>query len=308
MLTSFFGKSNPVNYLLLGIFIFLGCLVTLLHGLPEVFSWSFALRSIVVIVLCIFSMLLVDFIIRKNGLTRSNTYGILFFSCFLVMFPAVFSEVDILLANVFLLLATRRILSLKSEKNTEKKVLDATLWITIGAFFYFYAILFFAVLIIAILRKKHTTYKHTLIPLVGFFGVFIVVTAYKYLWDDSFDWYFSWRKSISFDFSIYNSASILIPTTVLLTLMVWTGVYRVISFSSVSKKERPNYLLMVFMAGVAIVMALASPVKTGAEVLFLLAPAAIIITNYIEHLKEFWFKELLVALTVLLPVVLFFFL
>ncbi|MAP54398.1 DUF6427 family protein [Altibacter sp.] len=306
MLTSFFGKSNPVNYLLLAIFIFLGFLVTLLHGLPEVFSWSFAMRSVVAIILCIFSMLLVDFIIRKNGLTRSNTYGILFFSCFLVMFPAVFSEVDILLANVFLLLGTRRILSLKSEKNTEKKVLDATLWITIAAFFYFYAILFFAVLVIAILRKKHTTYKHTLIPLVGFFGVFVVVTAYKYLSEDSFDWYFSWRKGISLDFSKYNSAAILIPTTVLLTLMVWTGVHRVLSFSSVSKKERPNYLLMVFMAGIAMVMALASPVKTGAEVLFLLAPSAIIITNYIENLKEFWFKELLVALTILLPIVLVF--
>lgn len=306
MLTSFFGKSNPVNYLLLGIFIFLGYVIATYQVVLESFSILGLGEHIIVAGACVFSMLLVDFIIRKNALTRSNTFGIYLFSCFLLMFPVIFSEKSIVLSNIFLLLALRRILSLKSEKNIEKKVLDASIWIAVAMFFYFYAWLFFGVLFIAILRKKHTTYKHLLIPFAGLLGVFVISTAYHFIRYDSFDWFLEMRTIPGMDFSAYHSKGILIPLTVVVTLLVWTGIYRVFMLSAISKKDKPNYLLLLFVAGVCLLLIVFSPEKKGGELLFLLAPTAIITANFIENSKEFWFKEMVLWLSVVLPVILWF--
>jgi hypothetical protein len=306
MLTSFFGKSNPVNYLLLGIFIFLGYTIGSYQDFLKEFSIITLAEHILGIGICIISMLLVDFIIRKNALTKANTFGILLFSCFLLMFPIIFSELDILLSNIFLLFALRRILSLKSEKNLEKKVLDASIWIAVAMFFYFYACLFFGILFIAILRKKHTTYKHLLIPFVGLAGVFTLATSYHFMVYDSFDWFLHMEKTPGLDYSTYNSAGILIPLTVVATLLVWTGVHRIFTLSSVSKKDKPNYLLLMVIASVSIVLVLTSPDKKGGEIIFLLAPTAIIVAGYIESSKEFWFKEMVLWLTLLLPILLIF--
>ncbi|PKA82903.1 hypothetical protein ATE92_1043 [Ulvibacter sp. MAR_2010_11] len=306
MLTSFFGKSNPVNYLILGIFIGLGYIIAIFTGPPIEFSLQNIVAYIFGLGLCVFTMLLVDFIIRKNDLTKPNTFGILFFSCFLIMLPIIFFDRNILLSNAFLLLALRRILSLKSEKNPEKKVLDASLWISIAAFFYVYSLLFFAVLFLAILRKKHTTYKHLLIPFVGFFGVFAIATAYNYVVFGSFNWFFEFDALINFDFSAYNSVALLIPLTILVTLIIWTSIHRLYKLASVAKKDRPNYLLMLIITAAAVLMVLASPQRTGAELLFLVSPLAIIAANYVESISEFWFKEVLLWLVVLLPGILFF--
>lgn len=306
MLTSFFGKSNPVNFLILGIFIFIGYVLGILFGAPIKFSGMWLAEHLFFIAVCVFSMLLVDFIIRKNDLTKSNTFGILFFSCFLVMLPVIFFEKNILLANIFLLLALRRVLSLKSEKNTEKKILDASLWITIASFFYFYCLLFFIVLFLAVLRKKHTRYKHLLIPFVGFLAVLIIVTAYHFFVYDSLNWFFELQMIIDTDFSAYHTAKILIPATIIVTFIIWTGIYRIFKLSSIPKKDKPNYLLMLVVTIISIFIVVSSPQKTGGELLFLLAPTAIITSNYIENIKEFWFRELLLLLVVLLPIVLLF--
>jgi hypothetical protein len=306
MLTSFFGKSNPVNFLILGILIFTGYVLAVLNGHWSELAGLKIAEYFVLVAICIFSMLLLDFIIRKNDLTKSNTYGVLFFSLFLLVLPVIFFDKNILLSNMFLLLALRRILSLKSEKNPEKKVLDATIWISLAAFFYVFALFFFIVLLMSILRKSHTTYKHLLIPFVGFLGILICMTAFQFLMFDSFDWFKDINASISLDFSVYNSLPILIPATIIITLIIWTSVYRIFKFSSVSKKDRPNYLLMLIITGTSIMMVLSSPEKTGAELLFLLAPTAIIAANYIENLNEFWFKEIVLWTVAILPLLMFF--
>ena len=316
MLTSFFGKSNPVNFLILGAFIIVGYLLGAIWGSPNIFTPFSLLNHGFFMVLCVLSMLLLDFIIRKNHLTKNNTFAILFFSCFLVMLPVIFLHHKILLANAFLLLAIRRIMSLRNDKNSSKKILDASIWITVASLFYFWSLLFFIPLFIAVIQKPNTNYKQMLIPFTGFVAVLIINTALQLLVSDSFLWFAKWQDVISFDFSKYNSASVLIPVTLLFTFFIWAGIYRISKLSMVPLKERPNYLLLLYLSITALFVALAGPEKTGAEILFLLAPVSIIATNYIENFEteryvekdvaEFWFKEILLWLVVILPFVFLF--
>jgi len=305
MLTSFFGKSNPINFIIAGVYICIGYVFAISSDILELLALPIIAQHFFFLVISFFSMLLLDFIIKKNKLTKGNTFGILFFTCFMVMLPAVFLNHSFLISNILILLALRRILSLDSEKNSEKKILDATIWITLASFFYFYSLLLFAVLFIAILKKPYTHYKLVLIPVVGFMGVFLLAIAVHFLIDDSFQWFFEWKTPISFDFSAYNKKSIVIPVAVIITLLIWTGTTRLLSITKLSKKERPRFLMQLFILGITICMILASSIKTGAELIFMFAPTAIIVSNYIEILKEFWFREFILWLVVLVPILVF---
>ena len=157
MLTSFFGKSRPINYLILGIFIFAGYLMSVFSGDLANAAVTLVVEHFFFIGVSVFLMFLLDFLIRKNNLTRNNTYGILFLSCFLVALPEIFQERNILIANIFILLSLRKILSFRNNKNIEKKILDATVWIMMASFFYFWSLLFFFVLYVALVRKPDQT-------------------------------------------------------------------------------------------------------------------------------------------------------
>ncbi len=316
MLTSFFGKSNPVNYLILGAFIIVGYLLGAISWSSIVLTPILLLKHGFYIVLSVLIMLLLDFIIRKNHLTKNNTFAILLFTCFLVMLPVIFLQHTILLSNAFLLLALRRIMSLRNDKNSSKKILDSSIWITVASLFYFGSLLFFIPLFIAIIQKPNTNYKQILIPFTGFLTVFIINTAYQLLVNDSLFWITNWQETVSFDFSEYHSASILVPITVILAFYVWAGVYRLLKISVIPLKERPNYLLLLYLSITALFVALAAPEKTGAEIFFIIAPVAIIVTNYIEKFEtertfekdvaEFWFKEIMLWLVVVLPFIFLF--
>jgi len=306
MLTSFFGKSNPVNYLIAGIFISLGYLLRAILLKDIEITFTIFAEHLLFLSLSVFTMLLLDFVIRKNLLTKSNTYGIFLFTCFLITLPAIFSERNITIATIFFLLAFRRILSLRSDRNTEKKILDASIWITLASFFSFWSLLFFAILYFAIIRKQNTLFRYLFIPIAGFIGVLVIRAAFHFLLNDSFDWFFEWGPLFDFNFSAYNKANVLVPVTVIVTFIIWTGIYRFSKIASLSKKEKPNALLLLFTLLITILIALISPQKNGSELLFVICPLAIIITNYIENISEFWFKEVLLWIVVLLPLVVLF--
>ncbi len=312
MLTSFFGKSSPINYVLVGVFILVGYVFGALSGSGLFITYNLALQNILFLTLFIFSMLLLDFVIRKNSLTRQNTYAIVFFACFMVMLPIVFFARDIVLANFFLLLSLRRIMSLRSGTNTEKKVLDASIYITIASFFIFYSFIMIVPLVLAIFRTPNASYKHLLIPIIAFFAIFGINTAIQFILFDSFNWFYEWHQSVSFDFRLYNKPAIFIPVAVLGAFLIWTVMHRIQRMAQVPLKERPNYRLLIIVMVVTIVIMLLTPEKTGAELLFGFAPLSIMITNYMETMGnsekvsqniEFWFKEILLWLVVILAIV-----
>lgn len=303
MLTSFFGKSKPIHFLILGVVIVLGFLWTLFVRSTEEFNLAIFLINVLLIGVTVLGMILLDFVVGKNSLTKTNTYAIFFYSGFMLMLPVIFLNPDILLANVFLLLALRRMMSFRNDNNSEKKIVDAALWVTVASLFYFWAILFFIPLYVALIQKPNLSFKQMLIPPIGLLAVFMINTAYQLLVYDSFGWILDWHQPISFDFSAYNHFEILIPATLLMGFFIWTGIFRLRQLHLVSLKEKSNYILVIIVALSTVVIAAYSPEKTGAELLFILPPTAVMFANFIEggpqdgfvkkDRSELWFKEIL---------------
>lgn len=301
MLTNFFGKSKPINFILVSIFIISWIFFKLVIEPEKLNSPQVLVNNSLTTLGYLFLLFLLNFIVKKNRLTGTNTYSILFYSCFLIMIPQPFAESDFLLSNLFLLLALRRIWSLASEKNMERKILDASIWISLATLFYFWSVLLIVVLFILVLQIGYKNLKLLWIPFVGVFAVFILATAYYSVVNDTIFWFTETEIKAKVNYSSYNSLSLLVTVFLFIIIMIWGLVQKAIKVSKGSLKEKLNFKILFIVTLAFFVMALLNPVKNGTELLFIIAPLAIISTNLIENRKTFWAKELFLWIVVLVP-------
>ena len=307
MLTSFFGNSRPINYVVLTV---------VLVGVLGVYQWmvippemtpsQLAVMLLQWLVLA-FTVFLFDFLLRKNTLTKSNTFAGLILVSFYISFPNLIRDTSLLWAQLFVMLAMRRIFSLQSPHRTRKKIVDAAIWITLASLFYFWAILFLLVLYVALVKRANVHYKMLLMPPVGVAAVLVITTAIQYLVYDALPWFIGWNPAVDSSLAAYNNITWVLPAGVLLVLLIWALGYRSVRMSKVSKKELSNYQLVHHWMIVALGTVILAGARTGTEMLLLVPPVAIGITTYIERIDERWFRELLLGLLVLLPIARYFF-
>jgi hypothetical protein len=108
---------------------------------------------------------------------------------------------------------------------------------------------------------------------------------------------------MSFDFTPLNSKRIIIAGTLLLSYGTWASFYYLKNIKHQLKRYRPSFFIIILSALIALLIILVSPHKNGSEFIFLIAPLAIIMSNYLEIIPEKWFKESLILVLLLVSVV-----
>ncbi len=302
MLTSFFGKSKPINLLAVVIFMAVFYVTVNAGVLYSYFNIGLFTIKAGVFISFIVSVTVLDFIAKKNDLTKRSAYKILLFAIFSVSFIGILRDNQTIVANLFVLLALRRIISLKSHKDIQKKIFDATFWICIASLFYFWSILFLIIIYSGILMHTTNYFKNWLIPPVAVFAVFLLVTGFNLIFFDRFFTFTNWFQESTFDFSHYQQPNLFIPLSVILAVALWTISYYLQLLQKANINSRPTYILVLLTLITAIGVALLSPVKNGSEFLFFFVPLSIIASNYFEGKSDKTFKEVLLIGLILMPV------
>lgn len=302
MLTSFFSKSKPVIFLTVVLFMAVFYISANLKTLFQEFEIYTLFTKIGVLVSFLLSAMVLDFIAKKNELTKRSGFKILIFAVCSVSFLSILKDNQVIVANLCILLSLRKIISLRSSKEISLKIFDATFWICIASLFYFWAILFIIIVYCGILFHAINYLKNWLIPLVAIFVVFIMVTTYHLLFNDAFYTWDAWFQESSFDFSNYQNLVILIPLSILLALTLWTLSHYFKLFQRSGIRSRPTYMLVFITLIISILVAVFSPVKNGSELLFFFVPFSIITSNYFDSKKEQGFKEVLLITLILMPI------
>jgi len=295
MLASIFSKTRPINYVLIGI------ALVLFYGLYLTNDTAWAADGLqaatkgVLLLLLAASLLLVGFITLRNTLTRTNNYAVVLLLLFFILFPTVLGNTEIIVANFFLLLALRRLISLQSLITPKEKIFDASFWILAATVFHFWCILYLVLVFISIIFHVSRDYRNWIIPIIAFMAVGIIyimvglitgLNLVEGLKDDMIP---------GFDFTYFENIYQNIALALFAPIAVlFTGPYLVsISSKPLNLQASHKKILFSFFVGVAI-YALSNH-KNNSFLMFTFAPLAIIGANFIESQENKWVREAIIG-------------
>jgi hypothetical protein len=304
MISIFFSKSKPIHYIVASVILLLIFVLSRLNVFSENSNLIVFAEQIGLLLITLLSVFVFDFLVTRNGLTKKNSYSIILFVVFFAILPQTLLNTRLLCANLFILLALRRLVSLRSQKEIKKKLFDASIWIAVATLFYFWSSVFFIMIISALLLYVITDVKNYLIPFVGVATVAVIVVSYLVVFDKDIIEYTVGIFDFSLDFSALNSKRLIVGSTLLFSVGLWSLFYYIKNINSQMKNNKPSFKLIILSLILGLFIIAVAPSKNGSEFIFLFAPLAIIITNYVEVIPEKWFKETLLWVMILTPIVL----
>ena len=299
MITSVFKKSTPLNFSLV---VFLILFFDFIYQIQDL-AWSHSMvlifKKVGIGLLILFSALLTNFISKRNGLSKDSAYSILFFLLLFLFFPSLFDDINLVLANFFILLAFRRLVSLQSQKASKEKIFDASLWIFVASLFHFWCILYLLLVFISIISHVIGDYRNWLLPFIAFFAVSILFAIYALVFNADVINYIT--KGVEVNFSIdyftnnYQNAALSIYATIALFFVISMAM----TLSSRPLQLHTSFKKIIFAFLIGVIIFIVSPVKSNDLLVFTIAPLAMMITAHIEMPQQKLNQELALGVLIL---------
>ena len=300
MLANFLRKSTPAHFIYLILLLLAYFVLTIYPEFLSDFKVGLGLKKLAFFLGLVFLLGVEVFVIRKNELTKDSAYGLYFAVLLLGSFNATFTNDAFMLATLFLLLASRKIYSLKSHKRTLAKVFDASLWIAVAFLYFNWSALFLIVLYGGLLNFRLLNWRTVLTPLLGIGSVMLIFFTYHLMFDSMPAFYEAFNFEYALSLEAFNDITLAIPLVfymVLALLGMVVLIPKVLSGSNDFTRSW-NTLILQFIIGVFIMII--TPIKNGGSIYFVLLPLPIICTNYLEILNSKWVKNIILYLALLI--------
>ncbi|MFK7001204.1 DUF6427 family protein [Flavobacterium oreochromis] len=291
MITSVFSKSRPINYVIVIILLVVCFLFYQFNISPLGLTTIEIGKKILLLLLLIGSLLITNFITKKNGLSKDNSYTFLLFFIFLILFPNTLSDLKLILSNAFILLALRRLISMHSMITPKEKIFDASLWIFLASLINFWCILFLLLVFSSIILHVSRDYRNWLIPFIAFFTVLVIGLMFSLaLYPEFLTLY---PKQIYIDFTVNDLTNVFQNMAVAIYVIVALIAFISMLFILQSKMSHliSSYRKIIFAFLIALGVYFVMPQKQNSYLIYTFVPVAIMLTNYLETIKKIWLKE-----------------
>lgn len=303
MITSVFRKANPINFILIAILLISGYVIYQICHQESTYYFADFISDILVVGVLLFTVFMVNFVSKRNNLSKDNTYVFLTYSMLLLLLSDVFGMNDIVFSNFFVLLALRRLISLQSQINIKEKIFDASLWIFIASLFHFWSILFIALVFLAIIFHVSADYRNWFLPIIALVTVVILTLFFGLLFAPEWLEAFPTNIQTSFSFDYFpnkvSSAALMLYGLLSLGLLG----YFLLSLSSKALNLLSSNKLIIATFLIAIVLFLISPEKSNALLMYSFFPLAIMSSTFLENFKEYWTKEAYIVLFIVVAII-----
>lgn len=306
MISSLFGKTRPVNYILVLSVVFVFFSLAQFHP-GSGFAPSAHIIWVILSLCCLlFSLYLVNFIVQRNQLTASDSYAMLLYAQFTILFQDSLRDPMVVIATLFLLLSLRRLISMKSMKDLKEKVFDGALWIFVSSLFVNWALLFLPLVWVYIYFYIPKKFNFWLIPLAA--GATVGLTSWSlfYLLGDTgflFD-HFTFSPEY---YSITNlQTSSIVKTAGFLFLVVLSGVISFVKQGKSGQGRLTQLRLLVIVWAFSVLVAFLTGDRAAEAVMFTFFASAVFLARYVESLRRAFFKNLVLYGFTLLAILVFF--
>lgn len=282
MITSVFKKSTPLNFSLVVILMLVFFLMYQFQDISWMNSGILILKKAAILSVLLASVLITNFVAKKNGLSKDSTYTIFFYFLFLLFFPSVLDNINLVISNFFILLALRRLISLQSLKASNEKIFDASLWIFVASLFHFWSILFIILVFISVLFHVAREFKNWVLPFIALFIVGIISILLSMIFNVSIIEFINKNATTNFEINYftnnYQNGALSIYATVALFFVI--SMFATLSHRPLLLHTSFKKIIVSFFIGALIFVV--SPNKSNDLLVFTFAPMAIMATSHIE--------------------------
>lgn len=300
MLSKYLENNKPITFVIVLLALLIGGGIYYNQELPVFFSSKSTFILIILNLLFLFiSLLLLHQIDRWNELTETkNCYSIAFFSIFIVLFPYLFEQIRLVLANLLIIIALWRVLTLKTGTSIAQKLFDTSLLVVCASLLHPWALLFLLNIWISLLFYGDQKRRYWFIPFLALLIIGMLLGAVLLILQEPFPLENPYQE-IAYCFihllelPSYTSVQWLSIVSLGVLLLVSLIVYYFKStYHSISS------LVVIQFLWVGLLVAFLSK-----EVIYVFAPIAVLFALYVEKIRIWWLKETFLWLLLSLPAV-----
>ncbi len=306
MISSFFGKTKPINYIVLLAFVFIFYWSVHFFIFDRSYDPEQLFQQLLVLGVLSFGYFVLNFIVKRNKITAPHSFTLLFFTLLIVVFPETLTDANGILCSFFLLISMRRLISLRSLKNIRPKLFDATIWIIVASLFYDWAVICLFLVYMAIYIYEPKNFRNWLVPIAGIFTVFmityciLVLGGYTQFLEEHYTFEYAFNHNYFLDWN--NSAKLIL-------YVLGISVVGLLSFiklgkAGMGKVATMRLIAMLFVLGLVLKVLLSS--KNVFPIMVTFFPASVFLAKYVESIKRPNIKEIALLLSIFVPFMAFF--
>jgi hypothetical protein len=299
MIASVFKKSTPLNYALTVFLVLFFFFIYQIQDTSWVASGVLLLKKGFTFLVVLATIFLTSFIGKRNGLTKNSSYTAIFFLLLLLFFPTILNNLNILLANFFILLALRRLISLQSMKASKEKIFDASLWIFVASLLSFWSILFLILVFISIIFHVSRDYTNWVLPFIAFIAVAIFFAFFTSFFGINTLDYLHQNTQIDLAIDYFTNANQNIAFSIYVSVALFFVFSMFITLSHRPSITQTSYKKIVASFFIGVIVFVLSAHKSSDFLLLTIAPLAILASAHLEYLQT-KFKQEMVFIAVVL--------
>ncbi|WP_350286772.1 hypothetical protein [uncultured Croceitalea sp.] len=295
MISSFFSKTKPVNYLTALGFVGVVYIVLVLLNTTDLWSLEVFIPKLIVFLLLLLTVFSVIPILKTNKLAEVSSLPMLFFALLTMAFLVSLNNNAAIVSNFLIVLGMDKSLSLKEEKRTKYKIFEAALLVFAASVFNEWALLFLIPIYIAIYVYCGTQLRNWLMPLAAAVVIVLLSLVYSVLSGHTNFFQDHYQFQLNTDFSInrYMGVGLYIIFTLVLTIIAQVK----LANRAMGRILSLRILGAFYTIGIALVF-LSSEMGMDA-IIYTFFPAAIFFSNYFETVKRKRFKEVFLVVLIL---------
>jgi hypothetical protein len=296
MLTRFFSHSKPIAFAIISILFTMAFFIeNFLSSSVEV-SASYIIKKTALFFVFLFIIFLLNFMVKRNKIHKSNTYAVSIFVFLSMAFPELLRSSEFILSYLFLPLSMRKILSLKTNKDVKQKIFDSGFLLMISVFFDPFHLLFLIFIYFGVIMYASQNYRHFIIPLFGVSVAFVIYTSFILIVENSFLDPFIYLPRFNGVENLFTNFkySFLLSLPLLFLLWIIIQFPKIYSRSKLHVSESLSLVLVFLIVSLAVL--LLNEASISVDIIYLIFPLSILIGNYFQlNSTKKWLKEVFYA-------------